>query len=99
MEDTKIDISKTKYTFRVDSPEKCASICLNKDDMKALTNNQEFQCKSFDFCSDSSPSDFICSFYGQTISDQDVIVQTAPACQHYSSRILKFKIEIYSKIF
>ena len=60
--------------------------------MKALTRNPEFECKSFDFCSDATPSDFVCVFYNRTISDDDVVVESAPVCEHYSSIILRFSI-------
>ncbi|CAF0709533.1 unnamed protein product [Brachionus calyciflorus] len=84
MDNTRIDNSKARYTYRVDSPDKCASLCLNKDDMKSVTNNPDFNCRSFDFCTDTNPSDFLCSFYNLTISDQDVTSESADVCEHYS---------------
>lgn len=75
-----------KFRYQVDSPSKCASVCLDKSVIQNLTGNQDFICRSFDFCPDSSSAQtFFCNFYDLTISDPDITLESAPACEHYSS--------------
>ena len=71
-------MSKAKYSFASDSADKCATICL---DSSAI--GHAFQCLSFDFCQ----ADQKCAFYDNShITDPSVNLETAPLCDHYSSK-------------
>lgn len=85
IENSRIDQTKVRYKSLVDSPAKCASVCLDKYEIRNLTGNRDFTCRSFDYCPTSTSNIFLCSFYDLTISDPDLTLESAPACEHYSS--------------
>ena len=93
MDQTRIDPEKVKYKFKVDSPTKCASLCNSKTDMSSITQNNDFRCRSFDYCSESGTTNYYCSFYDSIITDPDIVSQNAPTCDHYSSNLIKILFE------
>lgn len=86
MSQSRVDETKVRYKYFVDSPDKCADLCLDKKAMNSLTEDENFKCRSYDFCAEqNSQNSFYCSFYDSTVTDQSVVVQSASACDHYSS--------------
>jgi hypothetical protein len=50
----------------------------------------DYKCVSFDYCTDPKGG-FICSLYNySTTTDKDVVLESAPECDHYSSKIRLF---------
>lgn len=75
----KIDPLKGNKVFSVNSVENCAQICLEES---ILDDNK---CLSFDFCR-NIVGGFLCSMYNTTLTDSEVISDSASECQHYSSK-------------
>lgn len=86
----RIDVNKIKVKLETDSPDKCADICLQKNDMQKLAKDNKFICRSFDACrksmdGPSSSNNVICSFYdNSTLTDPDLVLDNAPECFHHS---------------
>jgi hypothetical protein len=79
---SKVDLNKVKKGVLVNSLEDCAQACLSESQYEVLS----FKCLSFDFCKNPSDLGFICSLYNASVfTDPDVIVESAPSCDHYSS--------------
>ena len=82
----KIDTNKIKVKLETDSSDKCADICLNKNEIQKLSKDSKFICRSFDSCKPEGKNTVICSFYNNsTQTDPDLILNTAEECSHYSS--------------
>ncbi len=84
--ESKVDIQKAKRVMKSHSARNCAFICLNDT---VYTQGEDYKCVSFDVCqvSDNKKDGVFCSFYNSSTStDPDVIVESAPECDHYSSK-------------
>jgi hypothetical protein len=83
---SKVDVEKAKRVVKRNSAKNCASICLN--DTVYSTASQDYKCVSFDVCQVSADvkDGVYCSFYNySTSTDPDVVLETAPECDHYTS--------------
>jgi hypothetical protein len=89
---SRVDPDKIVKKYPVDSPEKCSSLCINKDDVAALEGVPGFVCRSFDYCknSDQDGGQF-CAFYTTSQTDPNVVLQEGTRCDHYSSTFLLLK--------
>ena len=84
----KCDTSKAKYQISSVSAENCAFVCLNS----SIVFSDTYKCLSFDFCSDSNK----CAFYSFShLTDPNVITETAPLCDHYSSKTFIFSFSYW----
>ena len=80
---SRVDPDKVKQ-YKVDSPDKCAALCLDKESVAVLESNSNFICRSFDYCENSGA--FFCAFYNNsTLTDPSVILDSASRCDHYAS--------------
>ncbi len=80
------DAAKAKFKLESSSAENCAYVCLNS----SVINSDSFKCLSFDYCVDTK----LCAFYSFShLTDPSVVTQTAPFCDHYSSKKSPIQIE------
>ena len=76
---------KVLDTISSSSAENCAYACLT--DNKFTTSNE--RCLGFDFCPNPSGDGFLCKFYNYSIITDNVVVEeTLPNCDHYGSMSL-----------
>jgi hypothetical protein len=87
LDGSRVDLNKVAKKYPVDSPSKCAHLCANLFEVQALEANNDFACRSFDYCKDPNSDGYVCSFYNNsTLTDPSVIIESAPMCDHYASK-------------
>ncbi len=95
-------MNKINYGLLANQESSCALSCLKNERINGLSNDDNFNCMSFDVCEQKSSGNTLiqCAFTNNSVStNKNFLSENGIECTHYSSKQIKIVLIIIIKYF